>query len=276
MKVRDHDIGVCSWSIKPTDTADLVSAVRSIGLEHLQLALVPLLNRSGDERAADIRILRDSGLTITATMIDFPGDDYSSIATIRRTGGLVPDDVWSQRKEMTLRAGQLTAELGIKLLSFHFGFVPTSSDPFYNVMVERARELAQGVAGDGVSLLAETGQESASELLQFLNDTNCRNVGVNFDPANMILYGAGDPIDAIEILDRHIKHVHVKDAIASSKPRVEWGKEVPFGAGEVGAEMFLDALDQIGYEGPLCIEREVGDDRVAAIQAAILALRDAE
>jgi len=127
-----------------------------------------------------------------------------------------------------------------------------------------------------VSVLAETGQEDASELLQFLNDTNCRNVGVNFDPANMILYGAGDPIDAIEILDRHIQHVHVKDAVPSAKPRVDWGKEVPFGAGEVGPEVFLDALDEIGYEGSLCIEREVGDDRIGAIKAGIQALRDAE
>jgi sugar phosphate isomerase/epimerase len=276
MKVRDHDLGVCSWSLKPTDTADLISTIRSIGLNHVQLALEPLLNKADDERARDLQLLRDSGLVITATMIDFPGDDYTSIATIRRTGGLVPSDAWPQRRELALRAGKLTAELGSSLLSFHFGFIPTSSDPFYNVMVERARALAQGVAADGVSLLAESGQEEASDLLQFLNDTNCRNVGVNFDPANMILYGAGDPIDAIEVLDRHIKHVHVKDAIASSKPRVEWGKEVPFGSGEVPPELFLDALDEIGYEGSLCIEREVGDDRIGAIKAAIQALREAE
>jgi sugar phosphate isomerase/epimerase len=276
MKVRDHDIGVCSWSVKPKDTADLISTVKSIGLEHLQLALIPLLNKSEEERAGDIRMLSESGLKLPATMIDFPGDDYSSIATIRRTGGLVPSEPWPQRRELTFRAARLSAQLGVKHLSFHFGFIPTSSDPFYNTMVERARELAHGVAGEGISLLAESGQESASDLLQFLNDTNARNVGVNFDPANMILYGAGDPIDAIDILERHIKHVHVKDAIPSSKPRVEWGKEVPFGSGEVDPVLFLDALDEIGYEGPLCIEREVGDDRIGAIKAAIQALKDAE
>jgi sugar phosphate isomerase/epimerase len=254
----------------------MISTVRSIGLEHVQIALVPLLDKTEAERAVDRDLLRDSGLTLTAGMIDFPGDDYTTIATIRRTGGFVPDEMWPQRKEMTCRAARLSAEMGIRLLSFHFGFIPTSSDPFYHTMVERTREVARAAADHGVSLLVETGQESASELLQFLNDTNCRNVGVNFDPANMILYGSGDPIDAIEILERHIQHVHVKDAVSSGKPRVEWGKEVPFGTGEVGAEMFLDALEQVGYEGPLCIEREAGDDRIASVKAAIQALRDAE
>ena len=85
----------------------------------------------------------------------------------------------------------------------------------------------------------ETGQETASELLQFLNDLPVRNVGVNFDPANMILYGSGDPIEAIETLDRHIRHVHIKDAVASENPGMDWGRTTPVGAGEVGfPEMF--------------------------------------
>src|SRR5262249_13557215 len=153
-------------------------------------------------------------------------------------------------------------ELGVKYLEFHVGFVPSSSDPAYNIIRDRVCEVANALATDGIDLLLETGQESASELLQFLNDLNCRNVAVNFDPANMILYGAEDPIDAIHILNRHIKHVHVKDAVSSNQPRMQWGTEVPFGTGEVDPEYFLDTLHEVGYTGPLTIEREAGHDRV--------------
>src|SRR5262249_59883502 len=105
----------------------------------------------------------------------------------------------------------------------HLGAVPPSNDPTYGKILSRVAEVADALAKLGVSLLAETGQETASELLQFLNDLRRRNVEVNFDPANMILYGAGDPIDAIRVLGRHIRHVHVKDATLSDQPRMKWG-----------------------------------------------------
>ena len=98
---------------------------------------------------------------------------------------------------------------------------------------------------------------------------------MNFDPANLILYGAGDPIEAIRILGRHIKHVHVKDATASEQPGTVWGTEVPFGAGEVDATEFVAALHSVGYTGPLVIEREAGDHRIEDVQAAIETLRPA-
>jgi L-ribulose-5-phosphate 3-epimerase len=273
MQICGHDIGVCGWSLQPRDTADLIGKVKELGLEHFQLGLGSLLGKEASDRGPDIDLLRKSGLTITATSISFPGEDYSSVAMIRRTGGFVPEAPWPQRRELSIRAAQLTAELGIKSLEFHVGFVPSSSDPAYNVLVERVREIGQAAVKLGVDLLMETGQESGSELLQFLNDLNCRNTGVNYDPANMILYGTDDPIDAVAILSRHIRHVHLKDAVASSQPRMQWGKEVPLGGGEVGVERFLDALDEINYTGVLSIEREAGNDRMGDIRAAIQTLR---
>jgi sugar phosphate isomerase/epimerase len=273
MEIRGHDIGVCGWSLLPKDAADLVAKVKQLGLSHMQVGLSALLAKPESERAAEIEILKSSGLTITATSVSFPGEDYSTIAMIQRTGGFLPDEHWPQRREMALRAGELTAKLGVKFTELHVGFVPTSSDPIYKVIVHRTREVAQALAGVGVDLLMETGQESGSELLQFLNDLNCRNTGVNFDPANMVLYGTGDPIETISVLNRHVRHIHVKDAIESEQPHMQWGKEVPLGSGQVGVEQFLDALDDIDYTGVLSIERESGNDRMAEIRAAIEVLR---
>ena len=112
----------------------------------------------------------------------------------------------------------------------------------YQRIVDRVREVADILGKQGVTLVMETGQEPVAELLEFLHDLKATNVAINFDPANMILYGAGDPIEAIKTLGKNIQHVHVKDATASAKPGEEWGEEVAFGTGQVGPQRFIEAL----------------------------------
>jgi sugar phosphate isomerase/epimerase len=275
MQLAGHDIGVCSWSLRTRSLAELVQAMGKLGLEHVQLALGGLLGPDTSQRDKELGHIRDAGITITAGMMGFAGEDYSTITSIRRTGGLVPDDQWPARRQLMDKACELSASLNLPRLSTHIGFIPASSQPGYKVMLQRVSDVARPLADKGIDLVLETGQESASELLQFLNDLPVRNVHANFDPANMILYGAGDPIDAIGILGRHIGHVHVKDALLSPNPGQEWGREVPFGDGQVGARRFLDALKGVGYSGPLVIEREGGEDRIADVAAAIDALRSA-
>jgi len=254
---------------------DLVAKLKTVGLEHVQLAVAPLLGMEQPKRDEELAALRDTGLKITAGMIGFPGEDYSTIAMIRKTGGYLPDAEWPARRDLTLRAAELMRDLGVSLLSTHVGFIPPSSAPEYAKITERLRDLSDQLAAMNVTLLMETGQETASELLQFLNDLARRNVQVNFDPANMILYGAGDPIDAVRVLGRHIRHVHIKDAILSDQPRMKWGTEVPFGTGQVRPRRFLDAIQAVGYTGPLIVEREAGDDRLRDIRIAIEALSSA-
>jgi sugar phosphate isomerase/epimerase len=253
--------------------AELAATVRQLGLDHVQLALGPLLAMDEEARHRELAALRESGLILTATMISFAGEDYSSIAAIRETGGYCPEKLWDERRQLTLDAGRLTRELGVRLLTTHVGFIPPSSSPRYQVMLARIGELATSLGDMGIELTMETGQENAAELLQFINDMSTRNVHVNFDPANMILYGAGDPVDAIRTLGRHIRHVHVKDATRSAQPGVQWGEEVPFGTGVVIVKEFLAALHAVGYAGPLVIEREAGNNRVQDVRTAIRTLQ---
>ena len=120
----------------------------------------------------------------------------------------------------------------------------------------------------------ETGQETAALLRRTLDELKMSSLRVNFDPANMILYDMGNPIEAIEILGPDIAHVHAKDA---NPPHAsgEWGAEVPLGDGSVGMAEFVAALERAGYCGPLVVEREVGDqdERVEAIKHGISVLR---
>ncbi len=275
MEIAGHTIGVCSWSLRCANLAELADRMRELEIGHVQLALGPLLELDSNQRLEQVRFLRDAGIVTTAGMIGFAGEDYSTIAAIRESGGLVPDGLWPVRRERALAAGLAAAEMAIDQVSTHLGFIPPSSDPAYTVLISRLREIAAAYSDQGIGVLLETGQETAPNLLQFLNDLNSRNVHVNFDPGNMILYGVGDPIEAIGILDRHIRHVHVKDAVLSDQPRTRWGTEVPFGTGQVNPKAFLSALHSVGYTGPLIIEREAGPNRFADVRAAIVALAEA-
>jgi L-ribulose-5-phosphate 3-epimerase len=275
MNISGHDIGVCSWSLQPKDSAQLVAQVKELGLQHVQLALQPLLFLDDKRKHFELGQLRNAGFKLTAGMLSFPGEDYSSIDAIRRTGGYVPDAQWSIRKRMSEQAAQLGSELGLKAITTHVGFIPRKGETGYDKMLNRVRDIARDFGGRGIELGMETGQEPAGELLEFLDDLDTPNVFVNFDPANMVLYGAGDPIDAIRTLGRHVRHVHVKDGTASAQPGVQWGEEVPFGTGDVGPQRFLAALHRIDYRGPLVIEREAGSQRAADVRAAIEALRSA-
>ena len=140
-------------------------------------------------------------------------------------------------------------------------------------LIERTKMLADKADEYNITLLMETGQESADELRYFLEKLHHPALGVNFDPANMILYGKGNPVEAVGILGPWIKHVHIKDALQTKTPGA-WGSEVVWGTGEVGADKFLRALKSAGFAGALAVEREAGDDRLGDIKIAVSKLID--
>ena len=148
--------------------------------------------------------------------------------------------------------------LGCKVVALHLGFVPHDTKrPLYQQTLDVTRDVCDHCTKNGQSLHLETGQETADALLQFISDVQRNNLFVNFDPANMILYGAGEPIAAVKKIGKLVKSIHCKDGKWAANPGKEWGQEVPLGQGDVGMENYLRALLEIGYDGPLTIEREI-------------------
>jgi L-ribulose-5-phosphate 3-epimerase len=264
IKCNDWPIGVCSWSMH-SDTTELAKLMTQVGINHIHLELNPAFAPNGKDYLDSVR---RHGWQLTATMVWFAQEDYSTLETIRQTGGIVPDDCWPQRKELVLDAIKLTASLGAKYLSLHFGFIDAAN----TALAGRAKCLADAAAKKDVVLLMETGQETAQMLADFLEKLAHPALAVNFDPANMILYGKGEPIEAVKILGRWIRHVHAKDALRSPVAG-QWGKEVVWGSGQVGGEVFLKALKQTGFAGALSIEREAGASRVDDIKCAAQTLQ---
>jgi L-ribulose-5-phosphate 3-epimerase len=264
MKRGNWPIGVCSWSLG-ADIPGVAGTMRELGLEHVHLAIRPAI---GDGGAQYLEAVRAQDWTITSTMIAFPQEDYSSLESIRRTGGVVPDECWPANRELFQRAAEVTAKLGVKFLSMHAGFIDTGDGEHASRMFDRIETLADEAQEQGVILLLETGQETADELRHFLAELAHHSIGVNFDPANVILYDKGNPIEAARILSPWIHHIHIKDAVRTHQSGT-WGSEVPWGNGEVGAAAFLRVLEEVGFEGAMAIEREGGQDRPGDIALAV-------
>jgi sugar phosphate isomerase/epimerase len=187
---------------------------------------------------------------------------------VRATVGFLIPERLAERLAITRQAVDFAAQLGAPRVAAHIGFVPSdSSDPAYVKLVEDVRGIADYCAARDMGFSLETGQETAEEMLHFVRALDRANIGINFDPANMILYGKDKPIEALETLKEYVVSVHCKDGVWPEKEG-ELGSEAPLGEGQVDIPAFVAKLKEIGYTGPLTIEREAGDDRIGDILRA--------
>lgn len=261
-------LAVCSWSLQPTSASDLFAKLRQTGLSRVQIALDPIRENPAGRWDGFAEQAAREGVTCVSGMFVTVGEDYSTLESIRRTGGVVPDETWEENWRNIQANLHVARQLGLKLVTFHAGFLPHDpADPAHAKLRDRIRRIADLFAAHDITLGFETGQETAETLAAFLQDLERRNVGVNFDPANMLLYDKGDPIAALRRLAPWLKQVHLKDANRTKVPGT-WGEEVVLGTGQVDWPAFFRTLEEIGFRGYACIEREAGRQRVADIVAA--------
>ena len=241
--------------------------LKALGISRVQIALDPLRTEPAAWEKFP-QLCAQRGIQLVSGMFGTVGEDYSTMDSIRRTGGVVPDATWEENRRNLPVIAELARKLNLSLVTFHAGFLPhEETDPAFAKLIERIRWVADLFAGKGLELGFETGQESAATLLAFLKKLERPSVGVNFDPANMILYDKGDPIEALQILAPRLKQCHLKDAVKTRTPGA-WGEEVPLGTGEVDWPRFFKTLQKINFSGYLSIEREAGSQRLQDILTA--------
>jgi len=252
------EIGVMFWAGR--DPYDTVRELKSWGVRCGQIGIpadMPLAGAAARWKQA----LAEENFRLATVFAAYAGESYADIPTVRRTVGFVPQATRHEREQRTLAVSDFAAELGVTSIATHIGFIPedvSASD--YIAVREMVRRVCDHAAGHGQTFALETGQEPAAQLLGFLSAADRPNLRINFDPANMILYGTGDPIAALDILGPQVISVHCKDGDwpPAGSPDV-LGQEQPLGQGAVGMEQFIAKLKEIGYKGPLTIEREAGD-----------------
>ncbi|WP_164102024.1 sugar phosphate isomerase/epimerase family protein [Candidatus Laterigemmans baculatus] len=252
--------------------------IRDLKVPTIQLHAPHVESRIPAKASELRRQLESMDVTLTAVFGGFEGESYADIPTVERTIGLVPKATRAERLEEMKQIADFAHALSCDTVALHLGFVPEdASDPKYGEIVDVTRELCDYCGDRDQFLHLETGQETAEGLLQFISKVERNNLKVNFDPANMILYGTGEPIPALKAVGKHVRSVHCKDATWSDQPGKTWGAEVPLGQGAVDIRKYLQTLDEIGYRGPLTIEREIPQDperQLQEIGAAVELLRN--
>jgi sugar phosphate isomerase/epimerase len=238
-----------------------LEVVHELGVPTIQLHAPLKATRTRQRAERFVELLAKFGIRITVVFGGFEGESYADIPTVARTVGLVPPETRAARLAEMKEISDFARLLGVEAVGLHVGFVPhDAADPLHRDVVTVTRQLCDHCQANGQNLHLETGQETADTLLDFLGEVDRANLFVNFDPANMILYGCGEPIEALAKVGRYVRSVHCKDAKWAARPGLEWGRETPLGEGDVDMEKFLRTLDDLGYAGPLTIEREIAQE----------------
>ena len=272
--LNNMEIGVMFWAGR--DPHETLRELKSLGVRCGQIGILGDLPLGGAAPAWK-QALADENFTVATVFAAYIGESYADIPTVQQTVGFVPPATRAARELRTLAVSDFAAAAGVPGIATHIGFVPEDrSREDYIAVREMVRRVCDHAAAHGQTFALETGQESAPVLLEFLKDTNRPNLRINFDPANMILYGTGDPIAALDLLAPHVITVHCKDG--DWPPRDEptaLGKERALGEGSMGLDAFVHKLKEIGYRGVLSIEREEPDHtrREADIRKAVALLK---
>jgi len=238
-----------------------IEVAHELGVPTIQLHAPAKETRTAANAEKFLAYLNQLGITLTAVFGGFEGESYADIPTVVETVGIVPPAMRAARVQEMKEIADFAHMLQCDVVALHLGFIPhDKSDPLYGEVVEVTRDILDHCKNNNQNLHLETGQETATGLLEFIGNVERDNLFINFDPANMILYGTGEPIEALRQVGSLVRSVHCKDATWADNPGVEWGAEVPLNDGAVGMEDYLRTLDAIGYTGPLTIEREISED----------------
>jgi L-ribulose-5-phosphate 3-epimerase len=252
------EIGLVFWAEQ--DAESTLRQLDSLGIHAGQLGVPPEM--SCDAALNDWELaLKEGRVAITSSVCSYSGEDYSNLESVHRTVGFTNKAFRADRIARTKEVSRFASALGIRALSCHLGFIPSDSkEALYQELRDLTRFLCETCSEHHQDFVLETGQESAEVLLGFIADVNRNNLKVNFDPANMVMYGSGNPLAALEILSSHVLSVHCKDAISPAADTAGLlGEECVLGKGEVDFPAFLKQLQKMNYQGLLSIEREAPD-----------------
>lgn len=235
--------------------------IAELNVPTIQLHAPSPEKRNRESAEALVAQLANMNVRCTAVFGGFEGESYADIPTVVETVGLVPPATRQSRLEEMFEIADFAKWLGCDTTALHLGFIPHDPNAAgYQEIVQVTQQLCDHCGQNDQFLHLETGQETAEGLLEFIGIVGKDNLKINFDPANMILYGTGQPIEALRAVGEHVRSVHCKDGTWSDQPGETWGAEVALGQGDVGMKAYLTTLKEIGYTGPLTIEREIPQD----------------
>lgn len=251
--------GICVKLRKESNISEDIRIAAENGFESCQIVSWDQSLRTETTADAILKALKRTGIEISALWCGWDGPKLWDPVHGPGTSGLVPEQ-WREIRIGNLCQGSDFAKMiGVRDVVSHMGFIPESaSDPLYPGFVSAAKKVAEYLKNNGQRLLFESGQETPETLCRAITDIAADNLGVNLDTGNLILYGKADPVAALDLIGKFVCNVHAKDGFYPEESR-KLGKETEIGSGKVDFKAFLKKLIQIGYDGPITIERELGE-----------------
>lgn len=263
------NIGVC---IRMTPDADMQKSFRQAaeeGFSSCQLiSWYPEL--CTPQMTATLReLVKETGVEISGFWCGWSGPEVWDFYEGQNTLGLVPPEYRATRVAELKAGADYALELGVTDIITHMGFIPEyTDDPRYAGFIDAVRDVAEHLKAQGQNLLFETGQETPVTLLRVFETVGTGNLFVNLDTANLILYGKANPVDSLDVFGKYVRNIHAKDGMYPTNGR-ELGVEVKLGAGRVDFPRLIARLRELGYDGPLTIEREItGEQQLLDIREA--------
>jgi len=211
-----------------------------------------------------------AGVRVCAMWGGLPGPAIWNFLEGPTSLGLVPEQYRQERIAALKRWADFAQWIGAPAVITHCGFIPENlTDPAYPPVVDAIREVAEYCDERELGFWFETGQETPVVLLRTIERIGASNLGINLDPANLIMYGKGNPIDALDVIGPYVKNIHVKDGLYPTDGE-HLGHEVPAGTGKVYYPQFIARLREIGFSGEFIIEREIsGEEQMRDIRKTI-------
>jgi sugar phosphate isomerase/epimerase len=270
-ELRDLEIGIFFWA--EPDASATVKTLRNLGVCSGQLGVDGSVKLGPETATAWRAALAEHDFHLFTVFAAYEGESYADIPTVEKTVGFVPQGTRASREVRTREVIDFGAALGVKSFGCHVGCIPhDTAHPDYAAVRDLVRRIADYAASYGMTFCLETGQEPAGQLLRFFEDCGRENLKINFDPANMILYGSGEPIEAFRLLRPHVVSCHGKDGDWPDAAVPEsLGTERSLGSGSVNIAKFVAALKETGYTGPIAVESGVHgeEQRWQTLKAAV-------